>query len=167
MALTSSRWHLTFVSLAFFFLPDVSRLHESRQLREAYRDTVPVATETLTTLRSNLADQYLLGEEEWGGRGWRDAGMQFDQQLNLCAFYNLNKARWRIAAAVCDGDAFLTRMSHMLSFSSCQQIVADRKSCSETKTVNSCTLWTLMSLFKTLWSLFIREHWASFIYIFI
>lgn len=38
---------------------------------EAYRDTaVPVATETPTTLRSNLVDQYLLGTEECGRRTW-------------------------------------------------------------------------------------------------
>lgn len=47
---------------------DVSRLHERRRLQGAYRD----ATETPSTLRSNLADQYLPGEG--GRRGARDWG---------------------------------------------------------------------------------------------
>lgn len=63
-------WHLTFASALTPGADDVSQLHECLVL------IVTVATETLTTLRGNLADQYLLLEEEWGREGGREESEQ-------------------------------------------------------------------------------------------
>lgn len=50
----------------------------------AYRDTVPVTTETLMTLRSNLVNQYLLGKEEWDRRTWeRKVGGSEERECSL------------------------------------------------------------------------------------
>ena len=93
-----SMWHLTFVFSGggLWRLPreqptnDVSRLHERRRLRGAYRDAVPGATETLSTLRSNLADQYLPGEggrreaSDWGEAARWNAVWQLKGWRGVC-----------------------------------------------------------------------------------
>lgn len=73
-------WHLYRRRRLWRSPREPSAHNASRQLR-AYRDAVPLATEPLTTLRSNLVDQYLPGGEDWGPGTWgggEGAGMRLD-----------------------------------------------------------------------------------------
>ena len=116
-----SMWHLTFVfgGGRLWRLPwqqpanDVSRLHKRRRLQGAYRDAVPGATETLSTLRSNLADQYLPGEggrrgaSDWGEAAHWNTVWQLKGWRGVCVC---------VCVCVCGTDRWRCRMSHMSDF---------------------------------------------------
>lgn len=117
-------WHLTFASALTPGADDVSPLHECLVL------IVTVATETLTTLRGNLADQYLLLEEEWG-RGRRkerrEGGREESEQRPVEVVHSWGE-----------------RATHVRLFCCCSSAAH-----SETTANSSCSPSALMSSFKT------------------